>query len=296
VAFQRILALTDLSECSCLGLALAETLARRLHSRVTVGFVQTRADGLAGLGGDDDNAQRLREWVRKDDEEQLQRLSRKYVDRLRLEGTETVERPSAREGVAALIERARPDLVCMATHGRTGFRHMLLGSVAEHTIRTARVPVIVTKGSPVPAPGEPLRVMVTLDLLDEPEPIVRAAAGLLSGTDALLVAHAVESIFFSPAAYGVEIAFPQPDAPALREAAQRRLEAVDPGPGLPRPEVRIATGRPGEALVGVEKEWHPHVVVARTHGRRGFDRMMLGSVSEFLARRCTAAVLVFPKP
>jgi nucleotide-binding universal stress UspA family protein len=171
---------------------------------------------------------------------------------------------------------------------------MLLGSVAEHTIRTARVPVLVTKGSPVPPPGEPLRMMVTLDLLDEPEPLVRDASALLAPGDAMLLAHAVESTFFSPAAYGVDIPLPQPDVPRLREAAQRRLEAVAP-PGLARPLVRVTAGRPGDALLGVEREWRPHVVVARTHGRRGFDRMMLGSVSEFLARRCAAAVLVFPK-
>jgi nucleotide-binding universal stress UspA family protein len=158
------------------------------------------------------------------------------------------------------------------------------------------VPVLVTTGTRVPPPGEPLRVMVTLDLLDEPEGLVRDASGLLAPGDAMLLAHAVESTYFSPAAYGVEVALPQPDVPRLREAAQRRLEAVAPAEGLPQPTVRVATGRPGDALLGVERAWRPHIVVARSHGRRGFDRMMLGSVSEFLARRCAAAVLVFPKP
>ena len=34
------------------------------------------------------------------------------------------------------------DLIVMGTHGRTGLSHMLLGSVAEHIIRTAPCPVL----------------------------------------------------------------------------------------------------------------------------------------------------------
>ncbi len=34
------------------------------------------------------------------------------------------------------------DLVVMGTHGRTGIRHLLLGSVAERVVRSSKVPVI----------------------------------------------------------------------------------------------------------------------------------------------------------
>ena len=38
------------------------------------------------------------------------------------------------------------DLVVMSTHGRTGLSHLLLGSVAERLIRTARCPVLAIRG------------------------------------------------------------------------------------------------------------------------------------------------------
>ncbi len=41
------------------------------------------------------------------------------------------------------------DLVVMGTHGRTGIRHLLLGSVAERVVRSSEVPVIT-----VPTRGE----------------------------------------------------------------------------------------------------------------------------------------------
>jgi nucleotide-binding universal stress UspA family protein len=39
------------------------------------------------------------------------------------------------------------DLVIMGTHGRSGLSHLVLGSVAEHVIRTASCPVLVVRDS-----------------------------------------------------------------------------------------------------------------------------------------------------
>lgn len=37
------------------------------------------------------------------------------------------------------------DLIVMATHGRTGLRHALIGSVAERVIRTSTIPVLIIR-------------------------------------------------------------------------------------------------------------------------------------------------------
>jgi nucleotide-binding universal stress UspA family protein len=194
-----------------------------------------------------------------------------------------------------LVERVRPDLVVMSTHGRTGLKHMLLGSIAEHTIRTAEVPVMVTKGEAFPGPGEPIRAMVGIDLVDDQHEMAHRAASVLGPEDDLILTHVVESIYYSPAAYGSDFALPQPDVPGLTEAARAKLDEIRFGEDGPRTSVEILTGRPGEALLNFEAHNAIHLTVARTHGRRGFDRMMLGSVSELLARRCKGAVLIYPK-
>ncbi|MEX2115856.1 MAG: universal stress protein [Bacteroidota bacterium] len=43
------------------------------------------------------------------------------------------------------IDRLDVDLVVMTTHGRTGFNHALVGSVAEQVVRFSPVPVLVVK-------------------------------------------------------------------------------------------------------------------------------------------------------
>ncbi|MEO6599994.1 MAG: universal stress protein, partial [Polyangiaceae bacterium] len=46
------------------------------------------------------------------------------------------------------LKKGEHDLVIVSTHGRTGFAHLLLGSIAEKLVRMSPVPVLT-----VPSPG-----------------------------------------------------------------------------------------------------------------------------------------------
>jgi nucleotide-binding universal stress UspA family protein len=49
------------------------------------------------------------------------------------------------EEIVKKAGQSRADLIVMGTHGRTGVRHLLLGSVAERVIRLAPCPVMTVK-------------------------------------------------------------------------------------------------------------------------------------------------------
>ena len=64
-----------------------------------------------------------------------------------LPGVDFHSHVEAEENIASAILRVAAaigaDLVAMGTHGRSGLSHLLMGSVAEHVIRNAPVPVLV---------------------------------------------------------------------------------------------------------------------------------------------------------
>lgn len=47
-----------------------------------------------------------------------------------------------RSGILAVAEQIDADLIVMGTHGRSGLKHLLLGSVAELVVRSAPCPVM----------------------------------------------------------------------------------------------------------------------------------------------------------
>jgi len=56
---------------------------------------------------------------------------------------EVVEGWSVPEQILAAASRFQADLVVVGTHGRTGLRRALMGSVAEEVVRHARTPVLI---------------------------------------------------------------------------------------------------------------------------------------------------------
>ena len=48
----------------------------------------------------------------------------------------------------ALDVRLRPDLIVLATHGRRGWRHLVMGSVAERVVQMAKADVLTVRSRP----------------------------------------------------------------------------------------------------------------------------------------------------
>lgn len=71
----------------------------------------------------------------------LQEISNKYGN-----GMPTVYLTSldtATHGIIQQAEEWNAELIVIGTHGRTGFYHFLMGSVAEHVARKAACPVLI---------------------------------------------------------------------------------------------------------------------------------------------------------
>jgi nucleotide-binding universal stress UspA family protein len=57
--------------------------------------------------------------------------------------TEALVAPSVPHAIVDYASKNGCDLIALSSHGRSGFRRLIMGSVAEAVLRAARVPVIV---------------------------------------------------------------------------------------------------------------------------------------------------------
>lgn len=62
-------------------------------------------------------------------------------------------------------------------------------------------------------------------------------------------------------------------------------------------ELRLLEGSAGPAICAAAEEMEPDVVVVGSHGRGWFQRLVIGSISEYVARHCMSPVLIVrPEP
>lgn len=144
---ERILVATDFSDTAARALDLAVGLARRQGAALHLLHVYPLL--MYALGQDlvPDDPQfeaRLRERLQQRLDETVAGLPKDVSVTASL-----VQGNPARE-IPIQAEKLGANLIVMGTHGRTGFQHMMLGSVAERTLRHASVPVLTVPG-PRPA-------------------------------------------------------------------------------------------------------------------------------------------------
>lgn len=130
---------TDLSPESQRAFAPAVTLAERLGLPVTLLAVVEEMP-MEALAGGAPVAWPDRKQVRRDFETRLQEMARDLGGKVQ---TEVIDGLDVAVAIVDYATRRKADFIAMATHGRTGLRRLLMGSVAESVLRRSPVPVIV---------------------------------------------------------------------------------------------------------------------------------------------------------
>ena len=154
-------------------------------------------------------------------------------------------------------------------------------------IRKAPCPVLVVRSADA---FPPARVEIPVDL----SPI--SADALRQGMDFLRQIGAEraekEALFvLNPLEVAGSIQF---SAEQLQRLALDELRGFlkdhDVSPDL----ARVRTGYPWEEILAAANERHADLMILGTHGRRGFERLMLGSVATGLLHRAACNLLVVP--
>jgi nucleotide-binding universal stress UspA family protein len=206
--------------------------------------------------------------------------------------------------VPALLDASEgAALVVVGARGLGGFRGMLLGSVSQQVLHHARVPLAVVRTTDDHGDGdgddrpEPGRVIVGVDGSPSSAAALdwAIAAGAARGA-VVEVIHAWEPpLLYRPVAgvAGYEVAAVEDAGERLlREMVERATEAAGAAPSAV--ERTVATGGAASSLLDAAKAADVLVVGRRGHG--GFGRLLLGSVSDHVARHAPCPVVVVPAP
>jgi len=189
-------------------------------------------------------------------------------------------------GIVALARKVNADLIVIGGSEGGALRRALVGSTADGVVRQSLCPVLVVHSA---SAFPPARVEIPVDLSPISANALRqgmeflARLGVQAETEALFVLNPMEiagSFQFTPS---------QVERFALEEL--RRFQKLN-GAGTLQTQVR--TGYPAEAIPAVLEERKADLVILGTHGRRGFERLMVGSVALGVMHRAACNLLIVP--
>jgi nucleotide-binding universal stress UspA family protein len=144
---RRILVPVDFSECSRAALDHASVLAKSFGATIDLLYVWeapafVAPEAMVGAAGTTQTLSQLAS-------EQAETAMREFTEKAKTEGVEIlttrVEQGDPARTVVDVAERDGYDLIAMGTHGRSGFAHLLLGSVAEKVVRRSSCPVLTVR-------------------------------------------------------------------------------------------------------------------------------------------------------
>ena len=141
--FKRIAVALDGSECSKQALAVAMQLAESEHAKLGICSI---VDPIVITGTAPPSP--AMDLVIRDMETEARRLVDEGIARARRTGltaTGWTHNGMPAQQILRYADRFKADVIVMGTHGRSGIRHLLMGSVAEGVLRGSSVPVLVVR-------------------------------------------------------------------------------------------------------------------------------------------------------
>ncbi|QDU69130.1 universal stress protein [Engelhardtia mirabilis] len=142
------------------------------------------------------------------------------------------------------------------------------------------------------------KILLTSDLSEESLRAFAPVAELAAERGATIeLLHVVDDVPIPPAGAPLAPPLHAPDLSASVEAAKRKLDeqrlALDPALTVETNVLVAAT--PAEAICEHATTSGADLIAMSTHGRTGFRRFVLGSITEGVVRHAHVPVLIFPR-
>jgi nucleotide-binding universal stress UspA family protein len=206
-----------------------------------------------------------------------------------------LEQGRAAKRITSCADSLGADLIMLGTRGNTGFKRLLLGSVAEEVVRTANQPVLTVH------PGddrsiEPVRrILLPTDFSEAADQALAAATLILlgSGDAEILLVH---TYHIAPTVVPLG-GFGNGAPPMLVKNAHQLAEAAaEPSAAALRErgfhvEVVVERGDPAEVVTELAADRNIDVIVMGTRGHSKWRQLLLGSTAERIVEHAPCPVL-----
>jgi nucleotide-binding universal stress UspA family protein len=142
--FRHILAPTDFSEYSKKAVASALELAKKFGAKLTIlHVIELPPYPVEGYVPPSLSATFLADLERQASVDLAQLVPEAEAAKVEVARLIAVGTPYSK--IIETAEADHVDLIVMATAGRTGFSHLIMGSIAERVVRTASCPVLTIR-------------------------------------------------------------------------------------------------------------------------------------------------------
>ena len=205
----------------------------------------------------------------------------------------------------SIVEHAsaefEPDLIVTCTHGHSGMRDMLFGSIAQQVVSQGTTPLLVVR------PGSPKFELATIlapldpdSVHDEGVPLTEALAKAFDAklyllsvvpTFGTLTGEQAAASSLMPGTTQAMLDIREENARTDLKSHMDRLEAQ----GI-RGEAEVARGDPAATITRTASQIHADMVVLSTHGKAGVGAFWARSVAPQVAQRTTIPLLLIPLP
>jgi nucleotide-binding universal stress UspA family protein len=174
-------------------------------------------------------------------------------------------------------EKNQVNMIILSTHGRTGFKRLMMGSVTAKVVGHAPCNVLII---PLDAGVDCKKILLATDGSVYSEMAAREAVSMAKLSAGRLLALSV-------AKRDENIPVAKESVNVVREFAEREGIAV---------ETLSLIGEPYEVIVKTAEQENAGLVVLGSHGRTGIERLLMGSVTERVIGHSKSPVLVVRKP
>lgn len=272
---QRLLVPTDLSDFAAAALRWAALFQRRFGSRVTLLYANEPWAPFDPLEGPAAYVLQNRPEFRERLEKDLGEHAREHLSGLGDAVETRIVDAAPAQAILETAEAIGADLIVMGTHGRTGWRRALLGSIAEKVVHHTSHPVLCIPPAGEDRPPAIGKILCPVNFTPVARAGLEQAAMLAEAFDAeLLIVHVTDE-----AGHASDIAgeFASWIDPAVRDRC--RYSHI------------VGEGDAAEETIRMAHDAHADLIVIGSQHKRFSDATVIGTTTERVIRFAKRPVL-----